>query len=197
MDETIVDNERQITSVRARKTPKTGRIRVGYSLPNIWRMFRQLTTISKHIGIKLPVSEHLLYYGHTINSPRCLTRYVTNCCTMDPDSESDGNTTNDFSSKVTSELYDSCVEPTYVFNRASVQDMRQQRNLSLRAEVSHALNDVHNALSMEFDQSIYRADTGELLIMLALRHLDELPEVAADIGIGVSLEEAVNRAQKR
>jgi hypothetical protein len=116
---------------------------------------------------------------------------------MAPDSESDYDTIDDFSSRLTSGLYDSCVEPTYVFNRESAQEARQQRSVFLRAEVSHAFDDVHNALSTEFDQPVYNADTGELLIMLALRHLDELPEVAADIGLGVSLEEAVNRAQKR
>jgi 3-methyladenine DNA glycosylase AlkC len=113
---------------------------------------------------------------------------------MAPNSESNDDTVDGFSSKVAPELYVPCVEPTYAFNRQSAHDKRQHRSLFLRAEVSHALDDVHNTLSSEFDQSVYNADTGELLIMLALRHLDELPEVAADIGLGVSLEEAVTRA---
>lgn len=116
---------------------------------------------------------------------------------MAPDSESDDDTVDGFSSRLSAGLYDSCVEPTYLFDREGAQDARRQRSVFLRAGVSHAFDDVHNALSIEFDQPVYHADTGELLIMLALRHLDELPEVAADIGLGVSLEEAVSRAQKR
>ena len=116
---------------------------------------------------------------------------------MAPDSESDNDNVDDFSSGLKSGLYDSCMEPTYLFDRESAQDARHQRSVFLRAEVSHAFADVHNALSKEFDEPVYNADTGELLIMLALRHLDDLPEVAADIGLGVSLEEAVNRAQKQ
>lgn len=93
-------------------------------------------------------------------------------------------------------LYESCVDPTYKLDRSGAHDRRVQQHLHIRDSVRYGFNTVHNRLSEEYDDTVYRADTGELLIMLALRHLDELPEVAADIGFGISFEEAADRVSK-
>jgi hypothetical protein len=108
----------------------------------------------------------------------------------------DDDTTDEPMLEFTSELYASCVEPEYWFNRDRAQKDREQIPVFLRDEVRYAFNDVHNTLSAGFDDKIHKADTGELLVMLALRHLEELPEVAADIGIGVSFDEASDRRRE-
>ncbi|WP_251343044.1 hypothetical protein [Haloplanus halophilus] len=97
---------------------------------------------------------------------------------------------------VGTELYDACIEPTYQLNRSGAHDGREQHHLHLRGNVSRGFEEIHHKLSSGFDQKVYKADTGELLIMLALRHIDELPEVAADVGFGISPEEAVTKARE-
>ena len=94
------------------------------------------------------------------------------------------------------DLYESCVDPTYKLERNGAHDKRVQQHLHIRDSVRYGFDTVHNRLSVEYDDTVYKADTGEVLMMLALRHLDELPEVAADIGFGISLEEAMNRVSE-
>lgn len=90
-------------------------------------------------------------------------------------------------------LYESCVDPTYRLDRNGAHDRRVQQHIHLRDSVKYRFDMVDNWLSNEYDNTVRKSDTGELLIMLAFRHLDELPEVAEDIGFGISSEEAVNR----
>lgn len=91
-------------------------------------------------------------------------------------------------------LYAGCVAPTYRYERSGAHDKRKQKHLHFRPEVRHAFNTVHSHLE-QLDSNVNQADTGELLVMLALRHLDELPEVAKDIGFGISMEDAISRRE--
>ena len=116
---------------------------------------------------------------------------------MASDTESDGDAPDELALEFTSGLYASCVEPSYWFDRKGAQKERVQLPVFVRDDVHYAFNDVHNTLSAEYDDKIHKADVGELLIMLALRHLNELPEVAADIGLGLSFDEAADRRREK
>lgn len=93
-------------------------------------------------------------------------------------------------------LYRATVEP-YSFNRNRAHDQRKQDGIFLRESVGHAVDNIHSAMSHLYTEDKYhRADTLELLMMVALRHVDELPDVAADLGFGVNLETYMETRQK-
>lgn len=115
---------------------------------------------------------------------------------MASETEPDGDEHDQLAIGVRTGLYEACIEPTYQLNRSGAHDGREQHHLHLRGNVARGFKEVHHQLSSGLDQKVYKADTGELLIMLALRHIDELPEVAADVGFGISPEEAVTKARE-
>lgn len=85
------------------------------------------------------------------------------------------------------ELYSATIEP-YKFNRNKAHDQRKQDGLFLREPVLHGVDSVHTALSHLYaEDQFHRADTLELMMAVALRHADEIPEVAADLGFGLDM----------
>lgn len=94
------------------------------------------------------------------------------------------------------ELYRSTVTP-YKFNRNGAHDQRKQDGLFVREPVKHGLDQIHTAMSHLYaEETYYRADTMELLLLVAFRHVDELPDVAADLGFGMDLNQYFEKRNK-
>jgi hypothetical protein len=99
----------------------------------------------------------------------------------------------DFANLEPGVLYAQTKEP-YKFNRSKAQDQRRQEGLFLREPVGYGVDQVHNAMSTLYAEDKYhRSDTLELLMMVGLRHADELPDVAADLGFGMDFNQYVSK----